>query len=192
MKRAGSGGCSRDAPEHRGPYVGQQECGYRVGIVSPRSRLQVCLPCSSRRLRRTRRQPYFLRGGRLTQTHALLAEQFLANISRDRYVVTSTSARELGLHDGFCRELVDPAHVKTKPRTRSNAWQEPIDRRSSVQRSRHFQRERDRVRAFTLIGVIVNHPSVLVPHLRYRSCRCDVNDWSAAESHSTYVLQVRR
>lgn len=57
-------------------------------------------------------QSSFLPGGQLTLTHALLTEQLLTNLSRVCYVVTTTSPRELGLHDGLYRELVDPVHVR--------------------------------------------------------------------------------
>jgi len=54
---------------------------------------------------------YFRPGGKLTQTHAMLTEHLLADFSRSCYVVTNMSIRELGLHDGLYRELVDPVHV---------------------------------------------------------------------------------
>jgi hypothetical protein len=49
--------------------------------------------------------------GQLTETHAMLTGQLLVDLSRSCYLVTSTSTRELGLHDGLYRELVDPAHA---------------------------------------------------------------------------------
>jgi hypothetical protein len=56
-------------------------------------------------------QSYYLPKSQLVHTHASLTDQLVTNISRACYVVTSTSARELGLRDGLYRELVDPAHV---------------------------------------------------------------------------------
>jgi 4-amino-4-deoxy-L-arabinose transferase-like glycosyltransferase len=57
-------------------------------------------------------QSSFMPDGKLTLTRAMLIEQLRTNLSRVCYLVTTTSTRELGLHDGLYRELVDPVHVK--------------------------------------------------------------------------------
>lgn len=57
-------------------------------------------------------QSTFRPDGVLTLTHASLTEQLQTKLSGVCYVVTTTSTRELGLHDGLYRELVDPVRIK--------------------------------------------------------------------------------